>query len=116
MAQVKYNGEYPEGQTNDAGEPYIEQYGETFVRGKSVNVKDEATVAKLAANRFFEVSGESDKEQVQAGAQEAEKAQYETTRAWLEERNVPVHHKMNLKTLEGLKADYLKAQAEANEA
>lgn len=51
MASVKYTGEFPEDQD------HIVQHGVTFERGKSANVTDKDVLAKLARNRFFEVSG-----------------------------------------------------------
>lgn len=107
MATVKYHGEYPEGADE------IVQHGVTFEKGKSVSVTDKDVVAKLAANRFFEVSGESDKDEVKAGQDEAEKAETETLREWLTAHQVPFHHKLGRDKLQGLKDDYLKAQDKA---
>lgn len=110
MTTVKYHGEFPEGK--DA----ITQHGVEFERGKSVNVTDKAVLAKLSTNRFFEVSGESDKEAIAQGVDEAEQAETATLRAYLQEQNVPAHHKLGLKSLRELKAAHEKAQAEAQEA
>lgn len=107
MATVKYNGEFPEGQDS------IEHLGETFERGKSTTVTDKETLAKLAANRFFEVSGESDKEAVKQGQAEAEAAESATVYAWLKDRQVPAHHRESLSNLNAKKDAYLKAQEAA---
>jgi hypothetical protein len=107
MAQVKYFGEFPEGKDT------ITQHGYEFEAGKAVNVTDKALIEKFAGNRFFEVSGESDKEQVKQGQDEAEKAETETLQAWLKEHQVPFHHKLGADKLRALKADYLKAQEKA---
>ncbi len=107
MAQVKYHGEFPEGAES------ISQYGYEFEGNKAVNVTDEAHLAKFASNRFFEVSGESDKEQVDQGKADAEKAEEETLRAWLAEHQVPVHHRAGLKALREAKDGWLKAQEKA---
>lgn len=107
MTQVKYHGEFPEGQD------YIVQNGVTFEKGKAVNVDDKAVVEKLKTNRFFEVSGESDKDQVKEGQQEAEAAEAESLRGWLTDRQVPFRANASLKSLRDARADYEKAQAEA---
>lgn len=107
MAQVKYFGEFPEGKDT------ITQHGYEFEAAKAVNVTDKALIEKFAGNRFFEVSGESDKEQVKQGQDEAEKAETETLQAWLKEHQVPFHHKTGADKLRALKADYLKAQEKA---
>ena len=106
MATVKYHGEYPE-----AGS--ISQYGYDFEPNKGVNVTDEAHIAKFADNRFFEVSGKSDKEDVQQGQDEAELAEAETLRGYLDENKVPYRANASLKSLRDLKADYDKSKAEA---
>lgn len=115
MTAVKYHGEFPEGQVDDDGKPFIEQHGYTFTAGKSVDVKEDYLVENLAGNRFFEVAGKSDKGEVEGGKADAEAAETETLRSWLTEHQVPFHHKLGLAKLEGLKADYLAAQAEAAE-
>lgn len=107
MAQVKYHGEFPEGQDT------ITQHGYEFEAGKAVNVTDKALIEKFAGNRFFEVSGESDKELVKQGQSDAEQAETETLQAWLREHQVPFHHKLGADKLRALKADYLKAQEKA---
>lgn len=110
MASVKYHGEFPEGK--DA----IEMYGYTFEEGKAVNVTDKDHLEKLAGNRFFEVSGESDKEQVKQGQDDAQKAEVETLQGWLKEHNVPFHHREGVDKLRAKKADWLKAEQKAQEA
>lgn len=109
MSGVTYIGEYP------ADSDSIEQYGYTFERGKSVNVTDKAHLAKLSANRFFKTA-DSDKDQVEAAADEAEQAEIQTLRAYLAEENVPAHHKLGLSKLRDLKEQHEKAKAEAQEA
>lgn len=108
MAQVKYNGEFPEGQDS------ITQHGVEFERGKSVNVTDKAVLERLSNNRFFEVSGESDKEQIAQGKDEAEQAEAGTLRAYLDGKNVPYRANANLASLRKAREDYdaqvLKAQ------
>lgn len=115
MASVKYLGTYPDNQVDDDGKPYIEQYGYTFSPGKAVDVKDEYHLEKLTGNRFFEVSGESDRKEVDAAKQEAEANEAQELRAWLEAEHVPAHHKLGVDKLRQLKADHLKAQAAAQE-
>jgi len=107
MASVKYFGEFPEGKDT------IEQHGYEFEAGKAVNVTDKALVEKFAGNRFFEVSGASDKDQVKQGQEEAEEARTATLQAWLNDHQVPFHHRAGADKLEALKADYLKAQEKA---
>lgn len=109
MAAVSYHGELPEGQDT------IVQHGYEFSRdGKSVNVTEKDLLAKFAANRFFKTA-DSEKEQVKSGEEEAEQAETETLKAWLNERNVPFHHRTGLDKLRDLKADYEKAEAKAAE-
>lgn len=110
MAQVKYHGEFPEGKDT------IEQHGYEFEAGKAVNVTDKTLIEKFAGNRFFEVSGESKKEEVEQGKEEAEQAETESLKAWLNEHQVPFHHKLGADKLRALKADYLKAQEKAQES
>lgn len=114
MTAVTYHGEYPEGQEED-GTPYVEQYGYRFYPGKSVSVTDEAQVAKLAQSRFFKVAGKSDKDAVEQGQEEAEKAESEALRSWLVERGYNPHHKLGVDKLRALKADHEKAQEKAQE-
>lgn len=109
MAQVKYHGEYP------ADADSITQYGYVFSGGKAVSITDKAVLAKLSGNRFFEVSGESDKDEVKAGQAEAEEAEAETLRAWLDERSVPVRANASLKSLREARDDYEKREAAAME-
>ena len=106
MANVKYHGEYPE-----AGS--IQQYGYTFEPNKSVSVTDEYHLGKFAGNRFFEVSGKSDKDQVEQGQEDAEKAEAETLKAYLDEHHVPYRANASLKALRDLKAEREKALEEA---
>lgn len=107
MAQVKYHGEYPDGSDS------ISQYGYEFAGGKAVSITDKTVLGKLAGNRFFEVSGESDKNEVKAGQEEAEEAESETLRAWLDDKSVPYRANASLKSLREARADYEKRQAEA---
>ena len=107
MASVKYFGEFPEGKDT------IEQHGYEFEAGKAVNVTDKALVDKFAGNRFFEVSGASDKDQVKQGQADAEQAEVQTLQGWLDEHKVPYHHRLGADKLRALKADYLKAQDKA---
>lgn len=107
MASVKYHGEFPEGKDT------IEQHGFEFEKGKAVNVTDKTLIEKFAGNRFFEVSGESDKDLVKQGQEDADQAETESLKAWLNEHQVPFHHKLGRDKLEGLKAEYLKAQDKA---
>lgn len=106
MASVKYHGEYPE-----AGS--IQQYGYTFEPNKSVSVTDDYHLQKFAGNRFFEVSGKSDKEQVEQGQEDAEQAETATLKAYLDEHHVPYRANASLKALRELKADREKALEEA---
>lgn len=106
MANVKYHGEYPE-----AGE--ITQYGYTFEPSKGVDVKDEYHLQKFAGNRFFEVSGKSDKEQVEQGQEDAEEAEAETLKGFLDEHHVPYRANASLKSLREAKADYDNSVKEA---
>lgn len=115
MSAVTYHGQFPDGQERD-GDPYIEQYGYTFVGNKSVNVTDEVHLRKFAGNRFFKVAGKSDKDAVEQGQDEAEKAEAESLREWLNEHQVPFHHKLGLEKLRDLKEAYLKAQDKAQDA
>lgn len=109
MATVKYNGEFPEGADS------IVQHGVTFERGKSANVTDKETLARLSTNRFFEVSGESDKEQVEQGKSEAEQAEADTLRAYLDDKSVPYRANANLASLRKAREDYDAAVAKAQE-
>lgn len=109
MASVKYHGEFPEGKDT------IIQHGYEFEAGKSVSVTDKDHLAKFAGNRFFEVSGESDKDAVNQGKDDAEKAEVETLQGWLRDHQVPFHHKAGLNTLRKLREDYEAAQLKAQE-
>lgn len=108
MAQVTYHGEFPEDREE------IVQHGYTFERGKSVDVKDKDLLTKFASNRFFKTA-DSDKDAVEAGQEEADRAEEQTLRSYLRDENVPAHHKLNLNSLRKLKADHEKAKAEAAE-
>lgn len=110
--KVTYHGEYPEGQVNEDGDQYIVQHDHTFVRGKSVDVKDEALQAKFAQNRFFETA-KSDKDDVDAAKDEAEEAEVQTLRDYLKTENVPAHHRLGLTALRDLKAKHEDAKAKA---
>lgn len=113
MTSVTYHGEFPLGQENADGDPYVEQYGYEFAKGKSVNVTDKDVAEKLSTNRFFKVAGESEKDDVEQGKDEAEKAESDTLRTFLADNGVPVHHKAGLTKLRELKADYDKKAAAA---
>jgi hypothetical protein len=114
MSAVTYHGEYPEGQVNEDGKRYIVQYDETFVEGKSVNVTDKNLVAKLAANRYFKTEG-SDKDAVEQGKEEADKAEAEAIRARLAEDGINPHHKLGLPALRKLRDEHEALKAEASE-
>lgn len=113
MTAVTYHGEFPLGQENADGDPYIEAFGYEFTKGKSVTVKEQEVAAKLSTNRFFKVAGKSEKDDVEQGEDEAEKAEADTLRAFLTEHGVPVHHKVGLNKLRDLKVDYDKKAVEA---
>lgn len=115
MSSVKYHGEYPAEQVDGEGKPFVVQHGYIFTQGESVKVTDEGLLAKFAGNRFFEVSGKSDKDAIEQGKDDAERAETETLKTWLTDHQVPFHHKAGLKTLQRLKDDYLKAKAAASE-
>jgi len=110
--KVTYNGEYPLEQVNEGGDPFIVHHGYTFVRGKSVDVKEEALQAKFAQNRFFETV-KSDKDDVNAAKDEAEEAEVQTLRDYLKAENVPAHHRLGLTALRDLKAKHEDAKAKA---
>lgn len=113
MTAVTYHGEFPLEQETAEGEAYVDQFGYRFTKDKSVNVTDKAALEKLSQNRFFKVSGESAKDDVEQGKDEAEKAEADTLRAFLADNGVPVHHKAGLTKLRELKADYDKKAAAA---
>lgn len=54
MAKVTYIGEFP------SDKDTITQYDYEFERGRSVSVDDASVIAKLSANRFFEVEEDSE--------------------------------------------------------
>ncbi len=110
MASVKYHGEFPEGKDS------IEMYGYVFEGDKAVNVTDEDHLAKFSGNRFFEVSGKSDKEQTALGKEDAEKAELQSLQEWLTAKSVPFHHREGVDKLRAKKAEWLKADAKAQEA
>lgn len=114
MSAVTYHGEYPNGQVDGEGEPFIVQHGYTFQPGKSVAVTDKADLALFAKNRFFKAP-ESDKDDVEQGKDEAENAETETLKAYLTAEKVPFHHRAGLKTLRDLKSDHEAAKAKALE-
>ena len=113
--KVTYNGEYPLDQLNEDGDPYIVHHGYTFVRGKSVDVKEEDLQRKFAQNRFFETA-KSDKNEVAAAKDEAEDAEAQALRDYLKAENVPAHHKLGLEGLRKLKAQHEEAKRKAEEA
>ncbi len=114
MSGVTYHGEYPEGQVNEDGKRYIVHLGETFVEGKSVSVTDKHTLAKFAGNRFFKTEG-SDKDAVEQGKEEADKAEAEAIRAKLAEDGISPHHKVGLAGLRKLRDEHEALKAEASE-
>ena len=114
MSAVTYHGSYPEGQVNEDGDRYIVHQGQTFVEGKSVNVTDKHDLAKLSANRFFKTA-DSDKEAVDEGKAEGEKAEAESIRAALAEDGIVPHHKLGLPALRKLRDEHEALKAEASE-
>ena len=110
MASVKYHGEFPEDRDS------IVQHGVTFERNKSVNVTDKDVLARLSTNRFFEVSGESDKDQVEQGKDEAEKAEADAIRARLEQDGIRPHHLLKLPALRKLRDEQEALKDKAAEA
>lgn len=115
MSAVTYHGAYPDGQEDEDGHRYIEQYGYRFVEGKSVDVKEDHYLAKLAANRFFKTA-KSDKAEVEKGQDEGEKAEAESIRASLAEDGINPHHKLGLPALRKLRDEHEALKAEASEA
>lgn len=111
MAKVTYHGEFPEGADS------IVQHGETFERGKAVDVSDKALLERFANNRFFKVAGgkQSKEEQaaLDAAAKEAEEAEASTLRAYLDGENVPYKADASLKDLQAARADHDAAVAAA---
>lgn len=106
MASVTYHGEFPEGQVDEDGNAFIVHLGHTFIRGgKSVSVSDKDEISKFAANRFFKTEG-SDADDVKEAKAEAEQAEVEALRAWLNENKVPFHHREGLASLKAKRADY----------
>ncbi len=100
MATVTYHGEFPEGQDT------IVQHGYEFERGgKGVKVEEKDLLAKFAGNRFFKTEG-ADADEVKRGKDEAEAAELQTLKDWLNDHQVPFHHKAGLEKLRGMKADY----------
>lgn len=112
---VKYLGTYPEGQVDDDGVPYIDQYEYRFQPNKAVSISDEYHLEKLSGNRFFEVSGESKKDEVDAARLEAEESEAETLRAYLADEKVPVRANASLDNLRKAKADHEAAKLKAQE-
>lgn len=114
MSGVTYHGSYPDGQVNDEGDRYIVQYGYTFVEGKSVDVKEKQYLAKLAGNRFFKTA-DSDKDAVEEGKAEGDKAEADSIRAALAEDGINPHHKTSLANLRKLRDEHEALKAEASE-
>ena len=114
MSTVTYIGECPEGQVDSEGKPFIVQQGYTFRPGESVKVTDKGDLLELTKNRFFKAP-DSDKEEIENAQAEADAAEEQTLRGWLEEHQVPVHHRAGLKALRDAKQNYLLAQAAASE-
>lgn len=108
MVKVVYHGEAPNGS--------VSQYGYDFEPGKSVEVKDENHLAKLSTNRFFEVAGKSDKDEVKEGQAQAEANEAESLREYLTAENVPFHHRTGLDKLRELAQQHQDAQEKAQEA
>ena len=108
MVKVVYHGEAPNGS--------VSQYGYDFEPGKAVEVKDENHLAKLSTNRFFEVDGKSDKDEVKEGQAQAEANEAEALREHLTAENVPFHHRAGLDTLRKLAQQHRDAQEKAQEA
>lgn len=106
MSGVTYHGEYPEGQD------YIDHRGYRFERGKPTSITDKAELRKFAGNRFFKTP-ESDKDEVEQGKDEAEAAEVQSLQTWLNEHEVPFHHRTGLSKLRELKEDYEKRVTEA---
>lgn len=115
MSAVTYHGSYPEGQEDAEGNRYIEQYGYRFVEGKSVDVKEKEYLSKLAGNRFFKTA-DSDKDAVDEGKAEGEKAEADSIRAALAEDGINPHHKLGLPALRKLRDEHEALKAEAAEA
>jgi len=114
MSVVTYFGEFPEGQVDEEGKPFIVQQGYTFHPGEGVKVTDKHDLLELTKNRFFKAP-DSDKEEIEQAKAEAEAAEEQTLRGWLQEHQVPVHHRAGLKALRDAKNEYLLAQAAAAE-
>lgn len=108
MVKVVYHGEAPNGS--------VSQYGYDFEPGKAVEVKDENHLAKLSANRFFEVAGKSDKDEVKEGQAQAEANEAETLRGYLDDEKVPYRANASLDTLRKLVQEHQDAQEKAQEA
>lgn len=114
MSAVTYHGGYPDGQEDEEGNRYIDQYGYRFVEGKSVDVKEKHFLAKLAGNRFFKTA-DSDKDAVEEGKAEGEKAEAELIRAKLAEDGIYPHHKVGLAGLRKLRDEHEALKSEASE-
>ena len=114
MSGVTYHGSFPDGQVNEDGDRYIDQYGYRFVEGKSVDVKEKEYLSKLAGNRFFKTA-DSDKDAVDEGKAEGEKAEAESIRAALAEDGIVPHHKLGLPALRKLRDEHEALKAEASE-
>lgn len=114
MSSVTYHGEYPDGQLDDEGEPFIIQQGYKFTPGKPVKVDNDFDLLALTQNRFFKTP-DSDKEELKRAQDEAEKAEVASLQSWLDDHQVPHHHRLGSAKLRELKADYLLKQAQAEE-
>jgi hypothetical protein len=112
MSGVTYHGSYPEGQVNEDGDRYIVHQGYTFVEGKSVNVTDKGDLSKLSANRFFKTA-DSDKDAIEQGKDEGDKAEADSIRAALAEDGIVPHHKLGLPALRKLRDEHEALKAEA---
>lgn len=107
MVKVVYHGEAPNGS--------VSQYGYDFEPGKAVEVKDENHLAKLSTNRFFEVAGKSDKDEVKEGQAQAEANEAETLRGYLDDEKVPYRANASLDTLRKLAQEHQDAQEKAQQ-
>lgn len=106
MPKVSYIGEWAEGRDS------FEQHGVQFDReGKGVDVKDKAALEKFEGNRFFVVDKET--EANKAAVDEAEQNEAESLKSWLDERRVPHRANASVENLRKARADYEKAQADA---
>lgn len=106
MPKVSYIGEWPEGRES------FTQHGVEFSQdGKAVEVKDKDALSRFEGNRFFVVDKET--EANKAAVDEAEKNEAESLKSWLDERKVPYRANASVENLRKARADYEKAQADA---